>query len=348
MPLSRQFLDQVFNASTMTTAINKIANVYGLMGEWDIAPVRGIPTTTVMLKYKDGLVSVLPSAPRGGPRTERLTGDEKAVYLEIPHFPSGGLMTPKDIQDKYAFRDDVLEPESLANAQAEHLEELRTDHDLNLEYMRCQMLFGQIRDGNGDLLVDLHAALGVPKTTIDFELSDPTTDVNAKCREVLRHFQKNNRGIATIGMPKVPCSSDFFDALKAHPNVEKFYLNYADAREMRGNNTSSPSYSDEFKFGKLHFFSYDAQVPLADKTSYNLIPSGKAAAIPQTVGGRLMRTYAAPPDRLSEVNKAPTAENLIYVSTDILPHDKGVDLDLESNPLPVNSRPDLIPELLAG
>jgi len=346
--LTENFMNHVFNGSTMTFAINKAANQYGLLDDINLAPIKGIGTTTALIKYKDGKVSVLPSRERGGPRTERKLSDEKSVYVEVPHFPNGGLITPMDIQNRYQFTDDNFIPATVDMELADHAADLRFDHDITLEYIRMGMLFGQIKDGEGNELANLHTDLGVPKTTINFQLGNATTDVNKKCREVRRHFRKNARGMMISGKPLLLVSTDFFDMLKVHPNVEKFYLNYQDARALRGgdNENDGPDYGEKFEFGNCIFQSYDAQVPLADDTSVDLIPQGEGVAIPLRTK-KLFTTFVAPPNRTDTVNQAPTAENYVYVSSEILKHNKGVDMDLESNMIAVNTRPDLVPVLTA-
>jgi hypothetical protein len=345
--MDQSVLNHLFNASTIGLAINRSANQFGLLESMGLAPISGIPTTTVAIRYRDGKIAVLPAKERGAPRTERQRSSEKAVYIEVPHFPFGDKLTARDIQDKYRFVDGPnLQLESLAEAQAEHMAEIRTAHDLTLEFMRIGMIKGVIRDGDGSELINLYDTFGIAQDTINFELNDPTTDVKQKCRDLRRLLRKNARGEVINGTPDVIVSTDFFDALISHDNVEKFYLNYQEAAEFRNNpETTGPDYGELFEFGNVRFRSYDADIPLTNGTTEAAIEEGTGYTVP-TTAGRLFHTYAAPPDRLDTVNQAPSADNYIHVATEVDPKGKFVDLDTESNMLALNTRPDLTPRVV--
>ena len=347
MTASNSTLNHLFNASTMTTAINRTANQFGLLNSIGLATVKPISTTVAIIKMKDGILSVLGAKSRGDARKELNRTKEKAVLIEVPHFPHGTILTPQDIQDRFAFVDNQLVPETAASAQADLLEELRTNHDITLEKMKMGMLFGKVFDGDGDELVDLHEAFGVTKTSINFQLDQTSTNVREKCRLVRRHIRKNARGAMIQGKPLIPCSTDFYDMLIKHESVERTYMNAVSNSELRTNNSDdSSSYGEVFEFGDCIFQTYDVDVPMANGTNEELIPQGSAVAFPQNTK-RVFQTFSAPANRLSKVNKAPGAGELIYVNTEILPKDKGVDIDTEMNAIAINSRPEMVPTLTA-
>ena len=326
-------VDFSYTAQDLTMAIDVLPNLYGRLNQENLFPSEGVSTTLVEVRFRNGYITVLPVRDRDGAPSVGKGPDENAVYLEVPHIPHLDYLTPKDLQDMFAFTANPLRKKTMEDAMTEKLQAIRNKHAITLEYFRMGALKGLIKDGEGSILHDLFERFGIVKKTVDFELDNVATDVKAKCREVRRYQSKNLKGEIKSGT-RVKVDPEFFDSLTGHPNVEKFFVNYVEARSLAVDDVT------EFPFGGLIFEEYDATVSLMDGTTDDLVAEGYGHAYP-TGTMNAFRTFNGPANNINMVNM-PGAE--IYVSPKELDHGAGVELKSESNPLPVVSRPDLLVE----
>lgn len=325
-----------YTARDLTMAVDVLPNLYGRLNQENLFPSEGVRTKLVEVRFRNGYITVLPASERGGTPSVGKGPDENAVYLEIPHIPHIDYLTPDDIQDLYAFSNSPLRLKTPEDALNEKLQAVKNKHAITREYLRMGALKGVIKDGRGDTLHDLYERFGIEKKTIDFELDDADADPKLKCFELSRHIKKHLRG-EVMNHVRVKVDPYFYDKLTTHPKVEKFFLNYTEARALAVDDVK------EFPFGGLIFEEYDATVSLIDGSTEELIEEGHGHAYP-TGTMNTFRTFDGPPHSMSMANM-PGGE--IYISPKLLDHDEGIELKSQSNPLPVVSRPDLIVECLA-
>src|SRR5690606_27008676 len=146
---------------------------------------------------------------------------------------------------------------------ARKLLRFRQNHALTREFLRMGSLKGQLYDGQARLLYDFYSVFNIVKKQINFALTTPATDVRAKCDELLDHLEVNLRGESMNGV-RVLASRRFFDRLVAHPNVEKFYLNWQAANALSGQVRA-------FDFGGIVWEPYIAVSTGADGQSKSFI-----------------------------------------------------------------------------
>lgn len=326
-----------YTTQELTMSVDVLPNLYGRLNQENLFPSRGVSTTLVQVRFRNGHITVLPARERDGAPSVGKGSDEDAVYLEIPHIPHLDMLTPKDIQDMLAFASNPLRPMTMEDALNEKLQAIKDKHAITREYFRMGALKGVIKDGDGNTLHDLYERFGIVKKTVNFELDNPATDVKAKCRGLKRGIKKNLKGEVMSGV-RVKVDPIFWDEFTSHPNVEKFFLNYSEAHALATEDITI------FPFGGLIFEEYDATVSLMDGSTEDLIAEGYGHAYP--VGTmNTFKTFDGPANNITMAN-SPGVE--LYISPKILDHGAGVELKSESSPLPVCSRPDLIVECLAA
>jgi len=125
---------------------------------------------------------------------------------------------------------------------------------------------------------------------------------------------------------RAECGSAFFADLVAHKEVRETYLNTAAAADLRGR------VADEVSFGGITFRRYRGGVGFT-------VPTDKAFFYPEGIEG-LFEIYYAPADTFETVN---TLGQPLYART-IPDRDRGewVRLEIESNPLPICTRPQVL------
>ena len=130
----------------------------------------------------------------------------------------------------------------------------------------------------------------------------------------------------------VYCGIDFLSALKKHKSIFEVYKRYDEARAYREGDTLNPT---EFVHKGIRFIEYANHFGSdAD------IGADKAILLP--VGRNLYKEYFAPADMNATVN---TRALPYYASREKLQHDKGWSLHMQSNPLPIALRPELLATL---
>ena len=134
-------------------------------------------------------------------------------------------------------------------------------------------------------------------------------------------------GLATgaIAM-RAECGSAFFADLVAHKEVRETYLNTAAAADLRSR------IADEISFGGITFRRYRGGAGFG-------VATDKAVFYPEAVDG-LFEIYHAPADTFETVN---TLGQPLYAR--MIPdrdRDEWVRLEIESNPLPICTRPQVL------
>ncbi|MDJ0921050.1 MAG: major capsid protein [Henriciella sp.] len=322
-----------YTAYGLTQAINNVPNTYGLLGDMNVSPGRGIPETYVRIDVQGSVVKVLPATPRGGQAAKHQRLSDEAKLIEIPHFPLEDLLTPADVQNLERVQNGQLVGMTVEDALNQRLEETRLPHDQTLEYLRVGALKGLVLDGAGETLLDLYQTFDLTQKVFDLDLENANADFISNCSHIFNHVTENLLG-ETMTSVQVVCDSTAFNRLVGHPLVKEYWLNHTAAaalanmtREKRGG-----MYGRTFEFQNLTFVEYFGNVVLADgSTSEKLIEENVGYAFPAGMRSG-WETFFAPAHDMREVN---TIGQELYVSPEVLKHGEGIELKTQSNPISV-------------
>jgi len=340
-----------YTATELTDQVDRIPNLYGLVGELDLFPEEGSISRIVELRYENHQLRVLPAKDRGTPGTPAQTRTGSTVFIEIPHFPELDLITPKDIQDILIQINQTKRLTTVAEEVAKRLIDIKRAHDITLEWLRCSALQGIVLDGNSQQLLDLYGALGVNKTTVDFDLGNDAADMTAKCQALFQDVTVNLKGESMRGVEAI-VDPTFFQRFVTHTSVKQYYLQAEQAvqlaqmlRRERGGNM----WGREWRFANVLFREYYGTAPVranptAGITSTPFWAANSGTAYP--VGtAKMFRTYFAPADDLRTAN---TRGNAVHISPKFLDHGEGIELKSQSNPLPICRRPEAVIQLISN
>lgn len=327
------FNSQAFSAIELTDAINVVPNKYGRLQELNVFPARGVRTRTVAVERKNGVLNLIPSQPVGAPATKGTVGKRDLRNLGIPHFPYEDTILAEEVQGVRAFgtEDQFRSVQDLVN---EKLMVGREKHGITLEFLRWGALTGNILDADGTSLMNLYTEFGVSEETQNFALTTGSTDVAGKVRALKRYMEKNAKGFMYSGI-HVMCSPGFFDALIAHANVEKFFVNFMNGQVL------SDDYRNRFVFQGVTFEEHVGEATDLAGNVRKFIADDQARAFLVGTNG-LMRTYFAPADFMETVN---TQGLEVYAKQERLKFDRGIEVHTQSNPLPMCLRPELLVKL---
>lgn len=279
---------------------------------------------------------LLPTQAPGGAAYLADRAKRKVRSFTIPHIPYDDLILPDEIQGIRAFGSEN-EMESIAAVVNDHLQMMKNKHEITLENLRIGALKGKILDADGSTLYDLYNEFGITQKTVNFALSTSTTDVKAKCLEVVRHIEDNLMGEFSNGIHAL-VSPEFFDALTSHKNVKEAYERWQEGAALREDMRGG------FPFGGIIFEEYRGKAAQPNGTVQRFSAEKEGHVFP--VGTyQTFRTYFAPADFNKTVN---TIGMPLYAKQSTCEFERGVKLHTQSNPLPLCLRPAVLVKVTAS
>jgi hypothetical protein len=321
------FDSDIFTLQSLTAAINEVEYAPRRIGEMGLFDEEGIMTTSVVVEKSGQQLGLVPSRERGAPGTVIGADKRTGVTFTAAHLPTVATILADEVQNVRAFgsEDQAQAMQAVVNAR---LAKMARRLEVTTEYHRIGAIKGQVVDADGDVLVDLYSAFGISQETVNFVLDTSTTKVQEKCLDVLEKVELGLGDMAFDGVT-VFCGSSFWRKLIGHAKVEEAYK-YQQSDRLRADGRES------FTFGGCTFERYRGGVG-----GTPFVPTAKAYAVP-TGTPDLFITRFAPANYAETVN---TIGLPMYASTHDLPHNKGVELEAQSNPVHLCTRPQAVIEL---
>lgn len=325
-----------YTSSDLTEQVNVFPNQYGMINALNIFPSRGIESTVVEIERVNGKLRVLAAKPRGATGSVAAAERGTKFFAEVPHIPHLDFIGPADIQNQLTGARRMV---TLETKTAQKLAAIRRKHDVTREYMRMQALKGIVKDGDGTTLFDPYTVFGITQKTVDFVLGTATTDIIAKCEEVMDHIQTNISDDTMSGV-EVVVSTEFFNKFVQHAKVEKYWVASQNGTLLANMERQrlGGSWGRVFEFGNIMLREYKGSVPVKTGAE-RLVLANEGHAYPAGTGNSF-ETVDAPPHHLDAVNSAPG--DTVFISTEILEHGTGVEMKSQSNPLPLAKRPEVL------
>jgi hypothetical protein len=333
-------MDDVFTPDGFTRVelaqfVKKIPTPYQLLDSLGLFPTRGVTTKTVAVEDLIETRGLLPSLAVGAPPTENSSDKRSLRSVATFHFALHDAIRPQDVQNVRAAGQDAA-LESLGAATMAKQEKMIGRLYETLEWLRMGALQGVILDGDGSTeLLNLFTLFGATQRTTSFALNNSATDVLGLCLDEKDYLEANLQGAIMTGMPMALCSPTFFKSFVTHTLVKQAFQYY----QANGQNLAS-DYRGGFVFGDIVWRSYAGSFTNTEGTSSALIAAKSAYLFPQGAG--IGKTLVSPADFIDTVNSPGV---LINFKQELMKYNKGYDLLLESNPLPICYRPELVVKL---
>ena len=328
------FNSDAFSLTGLTQAINDVAYKPGRLGELGLFEERPISTTSVSIEKVGDTIQLVANQPRGSSGQVYTAEKRNIRNLSCLHLPQRASVLADEIQNMRAFGTEDEEQTMQNWIQSEYLSKMVRDIEVTQEWHRMGAVKGQVLDADGStVLLNLFTEFGVTQSTAAWTLA--TDDIRAEIVLLKRQIAAKALGTPWNGV-HVFCSSTFFDGLIGNTTVEAAYDRFMDGSFLRED--YSQFGTSGFAFGGTGVVFEEYWGNAGDQ---QLIPDGKAYAVPMGVAG-LFQTRFAPGDYLETVN---TMGLPYYASQERMPHDKGIELEAQSNPLHFCARPDWIVEI---
>lgn len=326
------FNDDAFSVVSLTKAIEDTPFVPGRVGQLGIFSEEGVSTTSISIEKIGSTVSLVPAASRGS--SGRPMGNDKRQMIPFTatHLPQRASILADEVQNLRAFgsESEVETAQRLVNRK---LAKMRRDLDTTIEYQRIGAIKGSILDSDGTTeLLNLHTAFGTSVTSHSLVLGTAGTKVRNKVIEARRKMEAALGGLTYDGA-RALCSASFFDTLVGHSSVEAAFDRYMNGEFLREDQRGG------FYFAGVFWEEYRGQVGAT-----KFIADGEAWMVPEGVPDLFVTNYA-PADYMETVN---TLGQAYYAKQEPKDFGKGIDVETQSNPIHICTRPAVPVKLLAA
>lgn len=325
------FEGDAFSVVELTRALENIPFKPAILSGSDLFTERGVRTRTVVIESRDGTLSLIPFSERGSGYDQQSPESRQVRAFVCRQFKKQDVLWASEIQGIREFGTESVTSQAQAEV-ARRMRRLRSDAEATFEYHLLNAIQGVVKDPrDGSEVINFSNEFGItPAAEIDFDLDNqsPASGVlRKKCQALIESVEESLGGLAVGPVQlRAECGSAFFADLVAHKEIRETYLNTAAASELRGRVV------DEVMFGGITFRRYGGNSTIG-------VPTDKAFFYPQGIEG-LFEIYFAPADTFETVN---TLGLPLYAR--MIPdreRDEWVRLEIESNPLPICTRPQVL------
>lgn len=337
MPALDIFNDDAFSLRSLTKAINETPYQPMLIGELGLFSEEGITTTSLMIEKRGTTLALVPAAERGAPGRPDSNDKSKLIPIATTHLPQRGTVTADMVQNVRAFGEESV-LEAVQTIVNQKLGKLRRNLDVTIEWQRIGAIKGQVLDADASVILDLFTTFGVTQQTKAMVLTNDATKVKLKAVEATRLVETALGGMMHRGLVAL-CGEGFFDALVGHATVEKAYDRYLESEFLRTTQRNQQGNAPGFPFAGVQWREYKGSVGGQD-----FIGDDDAYLVPMGVPDMFVTNFA-PADYMETVN---TVGLPYYAKQERMRMDKGVELESQSNPISICTRPDAIVKLTKG
>ena len=315
------FDNDIFTLASLTAAINEVEYVPNQIGSLGLFEAGGITTTSVLIEKDGEKLGLVENKPRGAPGTV-VGGDKRTgISFQTAHLPTVSTVLADEVQNVRAFgsEDQLQAVQSVVNGR---LAKMARRIDMTHEYHRLGAIMGKVLDSDGTAVIyDLFQAFGITQQVVSMALDTAGTDVQGKCLDIHEKVEDALGGLSYTGIT-VLCGKSFWRKFISHKAVKEAYERWQSGERLRDDPRAG------FMFGGIFWERYrgGGKIKVADEEAY-AVPAGVID---------LFITRFAPGDYMDAVN---TLGLPFYSSSHPLPHGKGVELEAQSNPAHLCTRP---------
>lgn len=329
------FNQDAFGVVALTAAVQDISPTFDKLGQLGIFADEGQTSRTVAVDFDPETNSLLPQSQWGGPATANKTKTMISYPFSIPHFAIQDTVLAADLQSRRRPGSDAVQDAQFVLGKK--MAEMKKKLEATLEWMRLGVLKGGlVKDGSGTTLQALYTTLGGSQASTSFVLGTSTTDVIGKISAVKRNITAALRGEIARGYVAL-CSDGFYDAFVSHANVKAAFQYYS----VNGQNLQG-DYRDGFVFNNVLWINYTDAITVTDPSGAAQPPIDANSAYLVPTGTSVFRTWYAPADYMETVNSVGQS---FYAKQERMKFDKGIEVECQSNALPVCLKPVVVQKL---
>lgn len=311
-----------FALTTLTAALLEVPHLPSMLGDDGLFNYQGISLLTVEVEKQGSTLALVQTSQRGSKGATLARDPRNVRTFKVSHLQVNDAIKADEVQGVRMFgTENQLTPldYKINQIMASGMRSI----DFTLEWQRMGAIKGQILDADGTVLIDCFTEFGVAQNVLDFELDQTTTDVRLKCDTAVNMIEDELGGLPYTGIIAY-CGRTFWQSLITHKSVKETYLNQAMAAQLQGKTSAA------LDFGGVLWKKYRGAVGGTQMVGTNdcyMVPQG----VPDLLIGRF-----GPGDWNDTVN---TIGLPGYARGYVMENNKGVDIEVQSNPLHLNTKP---------
>jgi len=326
MPMLDVFHSDVFGVLSLTTALNKLPYIPSRLGQSGLFRAQGVSTLVVMIEERDGKLALVQTASRGAMPNAATTVARKAKAFRIPHIPMNGAILADDVQGVRAFGSET-ELETVAGMMNDKLSRMKQDLEATEEWHRIGAIQGVTYDADGtSVIYNWYTEFGITPLAVAFDFTNAQS-VKLKAAQVRRRME-DGLGMTTYTGIRAFCGKNVFDSLMTSTEIRNAYDRYQESVFWRENQVRG-----QFVYGGVTWEEYRGQVgatPFIADSQVRFVPEGVQD---------LFECYYGPADFVETVN---TKGLPMYAKQEEMRFGKGIELHVQTNPLYVCTRPQVL------
>ena len=346
MDILNVFRNDAFSTVSLTSWIDRLPFVPTLLGDMDLFTPVPLRTTAMAVEERDGVLVLIQTSPRGAPRIERVNEKRKIRYFTVPRLFHGDTIQSHELQNVRDFvgtggvaQTVLMQLVSEVQRRLAGPTGVLNNLTYTEEYHRLGAVQGLLLDADGTVINNWFTEFGIiPPTEIGFNLAAGATaatgTIRPLCNQVKRAMMRAAQGTWLPSTRIIAlCGDQFFDAFVNHFDVRTTYLNFVDARQLRG--SASFGAFEQFEFAGITWINYRG----SDDNSTVAIPVDKVKFFPLGAPG-VFQKGMAPGESFEWVNQPGKPR---YVR--MIPDEKRnehVDIEATAYPLHICTRPDML------
>lgn len=320
-----------FSTQELSAAITNLPTRIGNPGDAEL--FRNIPGTTNVfsMEFYEESGILVPTTEWGGVAPKNSSGKRTAKSWTVPHMPLEDVVKAADVIGVRAFG--TTQAETVQGKVLDKLQAMKNKIDATLAYRRSKAKQGIIVDADGTTILSYFTEFGIAEQVVYFDLGTATTNIAAKCQDVIDQIE-DGLGQEVYSSIEVEVDRAFYDALTAHKNVREVFLGWSAAESKLGRSNTSG-----FEFGGLKFIVNRQKVgatPLVAASTGHAYPRGTQDVFLNAL---------APADFNETVN---TLALPYYAKQAGKQFDRGFDLHVQSNQLPIVAKPKALVKVSAA
>lgn len=285
------FRQDPFTEIALTTFVERNPYLPSGIGSLDIFEDEPIYTRALAVEDRNGVLTLVPTSPRGSPATERVTEKRKARYFEVPRIKVGDTIQASELQSvrQAGTEAQLMDMQTEVARRVAGPTGLTSLIEYTWEYHRLAAVQGYLYDADGSVMFDWAAEFGVSRPAeVGFNLAaNVASTLRGTCNTIVRGMKRAAKGAFIEGRTEVHaiCGDAFYDAFTQHVDVVRTYQNWEAAKDLR---SAVGAPFGDFPYGGIIWHNYRG----SDDNSTIAVPSDKAKFFLKNAPGVFKRAWA--------------------------------------------------------
>lgn len=334
MPGLDIFNDDAFSVQSLTASVNNRPYRPGQIGASGMFEEDGVTTTLISVEERDGELSLVEPSARGGPGETATGEDRRLIPFEIDHYERNDSVKADEVQNVRAFGSES-EVEQVMDRVMSKTDRHLLDLDMTLEHQRVGGIKGVVTSKSGRVLHDLYSRFGIAvPASVSLDLSNDA----AKVDEILEKdvaWSIEDSLDSYYDHFHVWTGREFHLKVWGHKRIRETFLATNGAGQLR------EAIPDTFTVGKFVFERYKTGAKATASNGAAYIAHNEGRVTPMGAPG-LFITRFAPADYMETVNTKGLPR---YMKQIEMRNGKGVDIEVQSNPISLCTRPGALRKL---